>query len=249
MNVFSKVTIGVLVVAPLLTFSQAKKGENQKPNIIFIMADDLGWTDISSSNSSLRNGSKYYESPNIDRLAEQGKSFTYAYTQQNCQPTRAALHSGQYATGPQNGVYNVGSLKRASKGVETPITPHTQNNYLKEQCISMFETLKTVGYHTAWFGKLHAIKKEEHAATYLGVDYNLALRKETKATVNGVNVKNEFFAQNDDTQGWIFSHDSLKPYAQPYDSAYIQNVLLLKRAGGTITDEDITAINSGLIAE
>ncbi|WP_282122073.1 sulfatase [Algibacter mikhailovii] len=225
MNVFSKITIGVLVVAPLLTFSQAKKGENQKPNIIFIMADDLGWTDISSSNSSLRNGSKYYESPNIDKLAEQGKSFTYAYTQQNCQPTRAALHSGQYATGPQNGVYNVGSLKRASKGVEAPINPHTQNNYLKEQCISMFETLKTVGYHTAWFGKLHAIKKEEHAATYLGVDYNLALRKETKATVNGVNVKNEFFAQNDDNKGWIFSHEGLKTYAQPYDVAYIKKVL------------------------
>lgn len=199
--------------------------QKPKPNVIFIMADDLGWTDLSSSNTSLGNGSKYYESPNIDKLANQGKSFTYAYTQQNCQPTRAALHTGQYATGPQNGVYNVGSLNRASKGVVTPIIPHAQNNYLKGQCVSMFETLKTVGYHTAWFGKLHAIKKEEHAATYLGVDYNLALRKEINATVNGVKVKNEFFAQNDDAKGWIFSHDGLKPYAQPYDSTYIHDVL------------------------
>lgn len=209
-------------------FSTSVKGqiqENTKPNIIFIMADDLGWTDISSSNTSLGNGSKYYESPNIDKLAEQGMSFTYAYTQQNCQPTRAALLTGQYATGSQNGVYNVGSLNRASKGAVTPIVPHTQNNYLKEQCVSMFETLKTVGYHTAWFGKLHAIKKEKHAETYVGIDYNLALRKETKAVVNGVNVKNEFFAQNDDNKGWIFSHEELKPYAQPYNAAYIKNVL------------------------
>lgn len=206
-------------------FGNCQNQQKPKPNVIFIMADDLGWTDISTPNTSLDNGSKYYESPNIDKLAKQGKSFTYAYTQQNCQPTRAALHSGQYATGPQNGVYNVGSLKRASKGVATPIIPHHQNNYLKEECVSMFETLKTVGYHTAWFGKFHAIKLGEQAKSYLGVDYNLALHKETKATVNGVNVKNEFFAQNDDANGWTFEIEELKPYAQPYNATYIKNVL------------------------
>ncbi|ANW95882.1 hypothetical protein AXE80_06130 [Wenyingzhuangia fucanilytica] len=222
MKLFSKLIIFSLSTIPLLTFSQKKA---EKPNIIFIMADDLGWTDLSSPNTSLGNGSKYYESPNIDKLATQGMSLTYAYTQQNCQPTRAALLSGQYATGPQNGVYNVGSLKRASKGVVTPITPHYQNNYLKEQCVSMFETLKKVGYHTSWFGKFHAIKVGEHAESYMGVDYNLALHKETKATVKGVKVKNEFFAQKDDVKGWMFENEKLKPYAQPYDSTYIKNVL------------------------
>lgn len=199
--------------------------QKPKPNIIFIMADDLGWTDLSSPNTSLGNGSKYYESPNIDKLAQQGKSFTYAYTQQNCQPTRAALHTGQYATGPQNGVYNVGSLNRPSKRVVTPIIPHTQNNYLKEECVSMFETLKPVGYHTAWFGKFHAIKLREHAQSYLGVDYNLAVHKETNATVDGAKVNNEFFSQNDDVNGWMFDNEGLKSYAQPYDATYIKNVL------------------------
>ncbi|WP_083631288.1 sulfatase [Labilibacter marinus] len=199
----------------------------QQPNIIFIMADDLGWTDLSSSNTGMGNGSKYYETPHIDKMAKQGMSFVYAYTQQNCQPTRAALHTGQYATGAQNGVYNVGSLQRASKGLRssTAIIPHNQTNYLSEHCISMFETVKTAGYHTAFFGKLHAIKTGMHADTYLGVDHNLALRKETKATVNGVKVNNEFFAQNDDAKGWMFSHEGLEPYAQPYDADYIKNVL------------------------
>ncbi|GAL65631.1 sulfatase [Jejuia pallidilutea] len=225
MKILSKIAVLSFLITPLSAYCQIKKDTNFKPNIIFIMADDLGWTDISSPNTSLGNGSKYYESPNIDKLAEQGMSFTYAYTQQNCQPTRASLLTGQYPTGSQNGIYNVGSLKRASKGVVTPITPHVQNNYLKESCISIFETLKTEGYHTAWFGKLHAIKKEEHATSYLGVDYNLSLRKETNATVNGVKVKNEFFAQEDDDKGWIFSNEKLKPYAKPYDSTYIYNVL------------------------
>ncbi|WP_430932607.1 sulfatase [Saccharicrinis sp. 156] len=208
----------------LVCFTTVMMGQ---PNVILIMADDLGWTDLSSPNTSLGNASKYYETPNIDRLAKQGMSFTYAYTQQNCQPTRAALLTGQYATGPQNGVYNVGSLHRASKGLRasTAIIPHNQTNYLTKECVSMFETVKTVGYHTAFFGKLHAIKTGEHAESYLGVDHNLALRKETKATVNGKKVNNEFFAQKDDTKGWMFSHEGLKPYAQPYDASYIKNVL------------------------
>lgn len=207
-----------------------------QPNIILIMADDLGWTDVSSPNSSMGNGSRYYESPNIDKLATEGMSFSYAYTQQNCQPTRAALISGQYATGPNNGVYNVGSLDRANKKndpspVITPIIPHEQVNYLKRECVSIFETVKTAGYHTAFFGKFHSFQTGTHATSYLGVDRNLALRKETSATVNGEKVKNEFFAQNDDAKGWMFSHQGLKPYAQPYDTAYIQDVLVPMQNG------------------
>jgi len=68
-----------------------------KPNIIFILADDLGYTDVACY------GSKYYETPSIDRLARQGLRFTSGYTcGPNCQPTRAALLSGQYM--PRTGV-------------------------------------------------------------------------------------------------------------------------------------------------
>src|SRR5688572_9074139 len=56
-----------------------------KPNLIFILADDLGYTDLACY------GSQYYETPNIDRLAAQGIRFTDGYTcGPNCQPTRAA---------------------------------------------------------------------------------------------------------------------------------------------------------------
>lgn len=201
-----------------------KAYSQDKPNIILIMADDLGWVDTSGSNVSQGNGSKYYETPNIDKLALNGMSFTYAYSQQNCQPTRAALLSGQYATGLQNGVYNVKSLHRASNPNKTPIIPHDQKKHLSTECISIFKTLKTAGYHTAWFGKFHAIAPGE-IATFPNIDYNIALRKETVAKVNGVKSKMEFYAQKDDTKGWVFSHDKLKPYAQPYDAAYINNVL------------------------
>ena len=79
--------------------------EGRQPNIIFILADDLGYTDVACF------GSKYYETPNIDRLAAEGMRFTDGYTcGPNCQPTRAALLSGQY--GPRTGVYTVGNINR-----------------------------------------------------------------------------------------------------------------------------------------
>jgi len=60
------------------------------PNIVFILADDLGYTDLGCY------GSNYYETPNIDRLAAEGVRFTDGYAcSSNCQPTRAALMSGQ----------------------------------------------------------------------------------------------------------------------------------------------------------
>src|SRR5262245_33652383 len=76
-----------------------------KPNIIFILADDLGWTDLGCQ------GSGYYQTPHIDKLAATGLRFTNGYTcGPNCQPTRAALMTGQY--GPRTGIYTVGSIDR-----------------------------------------------------------------------------------------------------------------------------------------
>jgi hypothetical protein len=73
-------------------------------NIVLIFADDLGWTDTAVY------GSKFYETPNIDKLASQGMRFTQYQNCPNCQPTCAALMSGQY--GPRTGVYTVGRMNR-----------------------------------------------------------------------------------------------------------------------------------------
>src|SRR5262245_4667316 len=72
--------------------AQASGADNARPaNVVFILADDLGYTDLACY------GSKYYETPNLDRMAAQGLRFTDGYTcGPNCQPTRAALMSGQY---------------------------------------------------------------------------------------------------------------------------------------------------------
>src|SRR5687768_18022424 len=99
-----RVKLLALVAAFVIGLSHAALARDGKPNVVFILADDLGWTDVAC------NGSKYYETPNIDRLAAEGLRFTSGYTcGPNCAPTRAALMTGQY--GPRTGTYTVGSIR------------------------------------------------------------------------------------------------------------------------------------------
>lgn len=125
-----------------------------KPNIIFILADDLGFTDLACY------GSKFYETPNIDRLASQGIRFTDGYTcGPNCQPTRAALMSGQY--GPRTGVYTVGSIDRFN-WQSRPLRPVDNIVKLPLEKITIAQTLKKAGYATGMFGKWHLGNDAEH---------------------------------------------------------------------------------------
>lgn len=134
----------------------------EKPNIVFILADDLGYTDLSCY------GSKYYETPNIDRLASQGKRFTNGYTcGPNCQPTRAALMSGQY--GPRTGVYTVGGIERFDWG-SRPLRPVDNVQQLPLDRITIAEALKKSGYATAMFGKWHLGQQGKYHPSERGFD-------------------------------------------------------------------------------
>jgi arylsulfatase A-like enzyme len=127
--------------------STGNPGPSVRPNIIYIMADDLGWTDLGCQ------GSRYYETPNIDRLAAEGLRFTQASTcGPNCQPTRAALMSGQY--GPRTGVYTVGSIDRFDWR-SRPLRPVDNVVQLPLDRRTFADQLKRAGYATAMFGKWH----------------------------------------------------------------------------------------------
>ncbi|MFN9978438.1 MAG: sulfatase-like hydrolase/transferase, partial [bacterium] len=102
------------------------------------MADDLGYTDPSCY------GSKYYETPNIDRLASQGMRFLEGYScGPNCQPTRAALMSGQY--GARTGVYTVGSIDRFD-WESRPLRPVENVQQLPKGKVTIADALKSAGY-------------------------------------------------------------------------------------------------------
>lgn len=117
-----------------------------RPNIVLILADDLGWTDLGCQ------GSKYYETPNIDRLAREGMRLTSFYVSQNCAPTRAALISGQYA--PRTGVYTVNTLERGRAADRRMDVPRNETKLPLDK-ITIADVLQRAGYATGMFGKWH----------------------------------------------------------------------------------------------
>src|SRR5436190_9071969 len=157
-----------LLLTAVLTFTIVAplRAQTKKPNIIFVLADDLGWTDVACF------GSKYYETPNIDRLAAEGVKFTSGYTcGPNCQPTRAALMSGQY--GPRTGVYTVGGIDRFN-WQSRPLRPVDNVTQLPLDKITLAQSLKAAGYATGSFGKWHLGQQGKHLPGQRGFDEALS---------------------------------------------------------------------------
>jgi len=131
--------------------------ESDRPNIILLFADDLGWTDLACF------GSEFYETPHLDQLCADGMKFTAAYANAgNCAPSRACLMSGQYV--PRHGVYTVGSKHRFDDKKKYPNNTRWNERKLlavdnaeglKPEKVTMAEALKAAGYATAMFGKWH----------------------------------------------------------------------------------------------
>jgi len=134
---------------------------DRPPNIIFVLADDLGWTDLACF------GSKYYETPNIDRLAAQGMRLTNHHHCQNCAPTRSALLSGQY--GARTGTYTVGSIDRFSWQTRS-LRPVDNVTNLSLNRDTFANQLKAAGYATAMFGKWHLGSAPDYHPSKRGFD-------------------------------------------------------------------------------
>jgi arylsulfatase A-like enzyme len=148
----------LLASMAILTFSSAVAAE--KPNIIVILVDDMGWMDLSCQ------GSDYYRTPAIDRMAAEGIRFTAAYAAcAVCSPTRAAVQTGRYP-------HRIGLTdyirSRLNQGPRRPLkanpTEYAGGRHNKLLCppnpfwmehgeITIAEALESAGYHSGYVGK------------------------------------------------------------------------------------------------
>ncbi|UMB62051.1 sulfatase [Lutibacter sp. A80] len=140
----------IIVLLIVFSFSCTTKKQDettQKPNIIYINVDDLGWMDTETY------GSSFYETPNISKLAEMGMMFTNGYASaSNCAPSRACLISGQNT--PRHGIYTVSNSDRGNKKTRKLI-PIKNTEILNDSVFTMAEMFKKAGYITGTFGKWH----------------------------------------------------------------------------------------------
>jgi arylsulfatase A len=139
-------TLTRLLCCLLLLATLAQAQTQRPPNIILILIDDYGWTDVGCY------GSKFYQTPNIDRLARQGVRFTNAYAAAPvCSPTRASLMTGKSPARLHLTDWLPGRTDRPDQKLARPIIK--QQLALSETTLA--EALQSAGYATAHIGKWH----------------------------------------------------------------------------------------------
>ncbi|MFI9328760.1 sulfatase [Kitasatospora sp. NPDC052868] len=142
---------GSLAAAQEQPFRAARGRQSKRPNVLFIMADDMGWGDLSSY------GSPHIKTPNLDRLAAQGVRFTDAYAgSATCSPTRLSLYTGRYPGRIRAGL-DEPILEDATAGLE-PTHP------------TLASLLRDSGYATAMIGKWHCGFLPDYSPTRSGWD-------------------------------------------------------------------------------
>lgn len=132
--------------------AQQSKPDSHKLNVVFILADDLGWKDLGCY------GSSFYETPNIDALAKDGMRFTRAYAAcEVCSPTRASILTGKYPvrTGVTDVINEKGIREPEKWKRNTSLLPAPYELHLPLREFTLAEAMKKAGYVTYIAGKWH----------------------------------------------------------------------------------------------
>ncbi|MGN6552465.1 MAG: sulfatase [Verrucomicrobiota bacterium] len=147
-----------LILTCLMMLVSARAAETTRPNVLFILADDLGWSD-----TTLFGTTKLYETPNIERLARRGMLFNNAYSASPiCSPTRASIMTGlepaRLGITQPNCHLPEAILKAVLEQKPAPqhkaITPESVTR-LQTNYVTLAEVLRQAGYVTGHFGKWH----------------------------------------------------------------------------------------------
>ena len=133
----------------------------KQPNIVFILADDLGWADLPSY------GNTFNEAPALQRLRQEGMLFNNAYAAcPVCSPSRASIQSGQYPA--RVGVFDF--IPGHWRPYESVTVPTNRTQYLPEEINTLGEAMKSAGYTTGYFGKWHLGYLLQHMPGNQGYD-------------------------------------------------------------------------------
>ena len=136
----------------------------QRPNVLFILVDDMGWADLE------RYGSDLHRTPRIDALADQGMRFTNAYSASPvCSPTRASIMTGKHPARLHMTIWRE-AAKRPP--LDRPLLPPVTLDRLPHDEVTIAEVLHDAGYMTAHVGKWHLGTAEFYPQTQ-GFDYDV----------------------------------------------------------------------------
>lgn len=180
----------VALFAQMLHTTSVEAQTADRPNIIYIMADDMGYSDIGCYGSEI-------ETPNLDALAEEGIRFTQFYNTARCCPTRASLLTGLYPH--QAGIGHM-MEDRGFEGYRGDLNRH---------CVTIPEALKSAGYRSYMSGKWHVTKSI--APSSFAEKQNWPLQRGFDQFYGTIHGAGSFFDPNTLTRG----NDFISPFADP----------------------------------
>jgi arylsulfatase A-like enzyme len=145
--------VGVCATAPA----------QERPNLVLILADDMGWSDMGCYGADL------HETPHLDALAQQSVRFTDAYAMPVCSPTRAALMTGRHSARVKMTIWSEGSLEGPTN---RKLLQADSRHSLPHQEVTLAKQLQDAGYLTALVGKWHLGDADHYPETH-GFDVNI----------------------------------------------------------------------------
>jgi arylsulfatase A-like enzyme len=154
---------GVMVVPGSFVAGESKRPSVAPPNIVFILADDLGWSDLACYGSDL------HQTPHLDRLATQGTRFLNAYSASPvCTPTRASILTGRHPARLKMTIWREAAEVRGKRELLEPVV----RDQLPLSETTLAEILHQVGYYTAHIGKWHLGRAGAYPQSH-GFDVNI----------------------------------------------------------------------------
>ena len=129
-----------------------EKRFGKKPNIIYILADDVGFGELGWQGGGKHRGAP---SPSLDKMAHEGMRFNWSYSEPSCTPSRIAINTGRHPV---------------RTGLTSVLWPGAEEGLSGEE-VTIAEVLSEAGYHTAMWGKWHLGEAEQHLPESQGYDY------------------------------------------------------------------------------
>jgi arylsulfatase A len=184
----------IVIFSPICLHAQSR------PNIIFILADDMGYKDLGSY------GNPYNETPSLDKMAKEGMRFSEAYATPACSPSRAALLTGKYPAR----LKLTQALGNNRVDPNSPVLPAQMVAHLPDSEITMAEVFKRNGYSTGMVGKWHLGDEEAVSPYSQGFDYDRVISKNGLDYYNyGISSRNETVFEDN---GTVYLTDKLTDY-------------------------------------
>ena len=177
----------LVLFAMVLLLISCTTPEVKPPNVVFILADDLGWADLPLY------GNRFNEAPHLQRLANEGRLFTNAYAAcPVCSPTRASIQTGQYPA--RLGIIDF--LPGHWRPFEKMIPAQNRTQYLPQKMETLGEIMQKAGYETGYFGKWHLGNQEQNFAKNQGYSESVIFQGSPYFDYNEVLKPNQQFPED-----------------------------------------------------